>query len=283
MTDKEKEVSETVLEAINESEKEDGSTVNKVNESIRKKSIAEKAILKLEENFSDYKRSLDVARMTFIGLLGTLITLFRSSELIDEIKTGSINPLTLLPILLLVCTLILGILWIIASEYELSKLKIHIGMYFSKKKMTTVVLSISIPMLIFLLAAFSNNILYYSAIYFVYTSVDIFTRKYVSLNVFEALYRSGYKFNGLDGIRGCIYKFYITRNVEFRGYIVGSLSLISFFLAFCGEFFTIEEISKESLIVLSYLILISTMILSEVVLWHWRRPLYKCISEKEDD
>lgn len=81
---------------------------------------------------------------------------------------------------------------------------------------------------------------------------------------------------------GCIYNYYVKRNFELRAYFSGGLTLLALLIAALGEFFVVQDVKKEDLFLISYFIQIFVIIFSEVIIWIWRYPLYKCISVKEE-
>lgn len=238
---------------------------------------------KLSKNTDDYRRQLDVARKIFIGLLGVLVTILMSSDLVNEVIAGSIKLTTVMPVLLVIATLGLGLLWLISAEHELNILKTHIGMYIPEIKFSPVVLSYTVPIFIVVLAALSTNLIIYSIIYWIYLSVDVVARKTVTTNVYTALTNTNYSFNKKESTNSCFYNFYIKRPFEARGYFMGTATLIVIGIAILDKYFQNNYFDKDTLLVLAYSLQILVIFLGEISIWLWRKSFYDCVAKYEEN
>jgi hypothetical protein len=206
-----------------------------------------------------------------------------------EVFSGEMKPMMIFEFMLISVTLILGLLWLLSSEHELSILEHHLGKSLKQRKFSPRIISYSIPIFMIILSVSANRIYIYAFIYWIYISVDVFGRKIAADIIYDAV-KDVCTHGGSNKAIDKIYSYYIKNHFELRGYITGSIFLVVFLVGILSEnlidksilphMFLLER--KFGVIEILYLTATSSIVLSEVVIWCWRKEMYTYISEYDN-
>lgn len=198
----------------------------------------------------------------------------------NDILSGGVKEIILISV-----TFILGGLWLISADHELSILENHLGKWLPRYKFSPRVISYSIPSFIIILSATTNYIHIYSFAYFLYIIIDVFGRKVATDFVRKAIDGARNYYERSNEAIDKIYAYYILNPFGLRGCVTGSvffiISIVGLYIENSTDKFII--LYKATITMILYIISIGNIVLSEVVIWFWRSKLYSFISNYDDN
>jgi hypothetical protein len=232
-------------------------------------------------NIGEYANLINIARHVLFTAMAFILAYIKGGPLIEALLKGNVNIITILTFILFCCTIILGLLWLFSSEHEFSILRKYVGEFIPKRSLSPVILAYIFPLFIILMAAFSDNIIVYSALLWIYISLDIFAARLRKNTLITAIEKKHKIITNYINVDNDIYNLYVKRPFDIRGYFMGTITIAALFCGIIAGYFPIRTDLLRQLKIIGYILLISNLVISEIVVWIWRYNFYNSIRKHE--
>lgn len=193
---------------------------------------------------------------------------------IQMYKTGTFRGVDALPAFaLLLMTVLYGVAWYTSATKEFGLFEKFYAEYAPERPVTSILATILVPASLVLLAYYSDDIVTYSVLFFVYVIINIMIRSAVRKEVRIVLKKSS---DSVDSKVNSEFRLlYIKRPFQFLNF---TLIIASAFGMWAGSGaigapnFSFITLPPK---LLAYVVVISTLALNEILIWSWRARLYR--------
>jgi hypothetical protein len=220
-----------------------------------------------------------------VGTVGGAITVLTLAGKINSLLSGmgprNLTVSAFLPIALLALTAFLAFLWFFSGSHELSILARYYGERAPTRSFWALPTVIGAAVLLVALAYYSDNLLVYGVLYWIYLLIAAMAAWLTTQHVMRASQRVSPEDAPPDVVQNEIFRYYVMRpNFVFK-YVQAAMA--SFAVA-CG-FMCNKPGMKEftnGIRSTGYGLLIAAIVINEFFVWLGRARLYARIREQED-
>jgi hypothetical protein len=221
-----------------------------------------------------YEELINYGVRTAAGVLVIVNGAGRFQEFIAKLNEGSMSLRVILPIGLFLLTILLGFSWFLSGKRELEILQRYYGRHAPNRSFSALVIVIVVASMIVLLTYYSSNLFAYASLYLVYVSCSVYASWLASQHVLKA-YTLGKTDETIPkAYKDEVYRFYVKRPSGIVGYWTGTIAAFALACAIASKWLTTGSTSEEFEIA-GYLLLIVVIIVSDMIIWSWRRRFYK--------
>lgn len=218
-----------------------------------------------------------------LGTVGGVFLLIdgysKFQSLFESINKGVNTWNAILPFLLFIFTIGVGLAWFISGKSEMEILEKYFGEYAPERPFGALPLIIIVATTVALLAFYSDKILIYAFIYWIFVFLGVYANWLKCQHVLNASIHKKKNIQLSENYHNEVELFYTKRPSGILGYWIGTFASLALSFAIFSRFIATVKIS-EAFQIVSYALIMISILINELIIWKWRFRLYQKIRDE---